>query len=151
MKELKKIEASLEKLHIDFNTQLSALQSDAKEFHNCIIDLSAKYPEHRELLQFIVFINDKLETNQKIFEEIIVDSFNELVKQKRGLLSEIIDTKSRTHKEVGILGKIKSYTIGLKDAKLLTTSIAVIAVVAGALIAPDILMNVILAIAGLLK
>ena len=158
LKNLMKIEASLEKLQNDFNSQLSVLQSDTKEFHNSIIDLSAKYPEHKELLQFIVFINDKLETNQKLFEEIITDSFNCLIENKRSLIAEVILNKEENclkvgdcKKDRGFFGKVKDYTIGLKDAKLLTTSLAVIAVVAGALIAPDILMNVIGAIAGLLK
>lgn len=91
MKDLKEIESSLDQLYSDFNHQLEALGSDSKEFHKSLIELSSKYPDHKELLQFIVFINDKIETKQSMFSDIVVDSFNELVRTKKFLVRKMIE------------------------------------------------------------
>jgi uncharacterized coiled-coil DUF342 family protein len=58
MHKLTEIENSLIKLHDDFNKQIQALGNNPQEFHKVLIELSTKYPDHKELLQFIVFIND---------------------------------------------------------------------------------------------
>ena len=94
MQKLREIEESLKQLHIDFNEQVVTLSNDTKEFHNSLIDLVSKYPEHKELIQFIVFVNDKLETNQHMFGEVIVEAFNDLVDSKRALVREVIHTKT---------------------------------------------------------
>jgi hypothetical protein len=152
MKELKKIESSLEKLHKDFNSQLQALSTDSKEFHNSIIDISTKYPEYKELLQFMVFINDKLETNQNMFSEVVIDSFNELVKVKKDLVQEIITGKEVIGKysEDGtpksfwsnFLSKFKTF----KDIKIALTTISISLIALSALFVPDKLLEILAAL-----
>lgn len=145
MKDLKKIDQSLEQLHKDFNTQLEALGSDNKEFHNALIELSAKYPDHKELLQFIVFINDKLETNQTLFSDIVVESFNELVKVKKTLVQKIIDEKDTkiVNGDDSLWSKVKSTTNLMKNAKMVMTTLAVILLAIGILVAPDMFLAII--------
>jgi hypothetical protein len=153
MKELKKIDESLELLHNDFNKQLEALGSDTKEFHNALIDLSAKYPDHKELLQFIVFINDKLETNQSMFADIVVESFNELIRTKKTLVQKLLDEKENITKvsnDLSIWQKVKVATGAMKNIKMILTSIAVILLAVGVIIAPDMFIEIIKELAKLL-
>jgi hypothetical protein len=151
MKELKKIDQSLQKLQQDFNTQLEALGSDTKEFHNALIELSAKYPDHKELLQFIVFINDKLEINQNIFHEIVCDSLNQLIALKKDLVCDIMEIHGNTPKEEKTLwGKVKGFVGSFKNAKIILTALAVISLAAAVIIAPAMFLKIIAALAALL-
>lgn len=93
MRDLHEIESSLDKLHSDFNKQLGELGNDSKDFHSSLIELTAKYPEHKELLQFIVLINDRIETKNSIFSDIVVDSFNDLIETKKLLIKKLIEDK----------------------------------------------------------
>ena len=125
MEELKKIEASLIKLQEEFNIQISAMTNDSKIFHNSIIELSAKYPNHKELLQFIVQINDKLETNQSIFSDIVIDSFNDMINVKHVMLKKMILTQEKMAKEnlknSPFIDKIKKIEFS-KNMKFITIS-----------------------------
>jgi len=143
MKELKKIDESLERLHSDFNKQLEILGSDTKEFHNALIDLSAKYPDHKELLQFIVFINDKLETNQSMFAEIVVDSFNEMIKTKKQLVQKLLEERENSNNNLTLWEKVKITTGTMKNIKMILTALAVILLAAGVIIAPDMFIEII--------
>lgn len=152
MKELIKIDKSLELLYKDFNSQLEVLGSDTKEFHNALIDLSAKYPDHKELLQFIVFINDKLETNQTLFTEIVVDSFNELIKSKKVLVQQLIEDKEneKINTGFGFWAKIKTSSGIMKNIKIILTSLAIILIAAGVLISPEMFIEVLKSIVKIL-
>jgi len=151
MKELKKIDQSLLKLQQDFNTQLEALGSDTKEFHNALIELSTKYPDHKELLQFIVFINDKLEINQNIFQEIVCDSLNQLIRLKKDLVCDIIEIHGNGPKETKTLwDNVKGFVGSFKNAKIILTALAVISLAAAVIIAPAMFLKIIAALASLL-
>jgi len=154
MKELIKIDQSLQKLQNDFNSQLEVLGSDTKEFHNALIELSSKYPDHKELLQFIVFINDKLEINQNLFGEIVSDSFNEMIRLKKELICDIMakhEPLKDTQKDEGTLwSKTKGFIGSFKNAKIILTAMAVIALAAAVIIAPAMFLKIITALAKLL-
>lgn len=140
MKELKQLETSLEDLHKDFNRQLEALGDDSKEFHKALIELTSKYPDHKELIQFIVFVNDKLETNQTLFKDIVVESFNELVGIKKTFVLGLMDKEYIPDKPGFISSVIKSMS-QLKDMKTLVFGVAIILFVIGVLVAPDVLLS----------
>ncbi len=148
LKQLHKIESSLEKLHKEFNEQVSIIDKDTKDFHNAIIKLSAKYPDHTELLQFIVFVNDKLETNHDLFRTVVVDSFNDLVKQKQELVQVIIENRDKTNVTpetkpgffTNIFSKVKSF----KDIKIVFISGAVMTLSLAAMLAPEALKELII-------
>ena len=155
MKDLKKIEASLELLHSDFNKQLAALSRDSKEFHTALIELSFKYPDHKELLQFIVFINDKLETNHTIFSDIVTESFNELVRVKKEMVTKIIEDKEvvvveSTKPKKAFLARVLGHANIFKDIKLGLISLAVILLAIAVLVAPGMFLEVLKALAKLL-
>jgi len=145
METLENLDRSLQKLQEDFNRQLEILNNDPKEFHNALIDLSAKYPDHKELLQFIVFINDKLETNQSLFSEIITESFQESIKLKRELVKEIQETKCN------IKPKPKLKIPDIKDIKIILMSLAIIVVLLGAYFDMNLVITVIKSIGGIFK
>jgi len=152
MTELTKIEESLDELHKDFNKQLEALGSDSKEFYNALIDLSAKYPDQKELLQFIVFINDKLETNQSLFSEIVIDSFNELIKTKKVLVKKLKEEKTNTKPstDISVWEKAKNITSAIKNSKMALSSLAIISLAIASIIEPEMLLEIIKALLKLL-
>jgi len=136
MKDYKKIEKSLNKLHNDFNLQLNALGNDSVQFHDAIIELTAKYPEHKDLLHFIVHINDKLETNHTLFSEIFIDSFNDLIRIKQNMLDKIMDENEIDKDTTGFWKKTLKMATNIKDTKVLMMYIAVIIAIGGAIFAP---------------
>ena len=113
MERLQELNESLIELKKDFNTQINAIESNKVEFDDVLIELSAKYPEHRELLSFIVHVNDKLETNQTIFVDIVSDTLNEIIKNKNILIKKIISDKQKNTGEdtESIWGKTKSLVV----------------------------------------
>jgi len=153
MKDLEKIDKSLEQLSRDFNSQLEALGSDTNDFHNAMIDLTAKYPQHKDLLRFMVFINDKLETHQLMFTDIVVESFNELIKTKKDLVQKIMEekeSKSSKGSSDSLWSKVKNMTGAMKNIKIILTTIAVILLSAAAIAAPDMFIEIIKELAKLL-
>jgi len=147
---LLEIETSLSKLKSDFNMQLSAMEKDVDGFHKAMIDLTAKYPEHKELVQFIVLVNDKLETKQENYAELVSDSFTELINVKMNLVKAIkrknsMDTKpevSDSKEKVGFFKRIYLNTKFIGDLKITLLSIAAILIAILIFISPDILMTV---------
>ena len=139
MKKLECIEKSIDKLIEEFNRQVVSMD-DNKEFHNTIINLSSKYPEHKELLEFIVMVNDKIETRQSIFSDMIIDSFNELMRIKKEVLIKMIE-KERIENEKKVFAKLKN--LKASDYKTILFFIAIIIFGAAILIYPDIALKAI--------
>lgn len=127
------IAKSLEKLQYDFNNQISVLGKDPKEFHNALIDLSSKYPEHKEMLQFIVSVNDKLETNQTILFDIVIESFNEMINLKKDFLNAL----SEKHSIVPWYKKID-----FKDLKFISAGVVITVLILTELISPGTVFTV---------
>lgn len=80
---LREIDKSLDELKKHFHEQMNTFESDLNEFHHQVITLSAKYPENKELLEFIVFINDRIETSHTNMREIVTESLNEFIDLKK--------------------------------------------------------------------
>lgn len=139
MKELQKIHDSLIKLQEDFNIQLRALTNDSTSFHNSLIDLSIKYPEFRELLQFIVLINDKVKTDQNLFIDIMSESFNEILKSKQQLIDNMIakEAKETAMNKISFIDNISNIFSSPKDMKIAFLLITITAVALAAIFAPE--------------
>ena len=86
-KEIEHLYNNLDSLKKDFNIQLNGIESDLREFHKILINLTKKYPEHAELLEFIVFINDKLETNQTQYKQVISEVITKMIDYKKIILT----------------------------------------------------------------
>ncbi len=149
-KDLERIDDSLKKLQEDFNRQLDAIEDDTHSFHKAMIELSAKNPEHKELVQFIVFVNDKLETKHKTHSEVMVESLNEMINVKRKLIHSILDKKQETNENMGFFRKIFNSTKIFADLKITLISIAAIAVAVVIMVSPDTVLTVIKALAELI-
>ena len=155
MDRLHEIEQTLDSLHKEFNEQVVALSADRREFHDSLIELTSKYPEHKELIQFIVLVNDKLETNQHTFGEIVVESFNDLIKTKKTLVKEIIDSKDNVNNRIDhyhgkqkltIMERIKN--IRVTDVKTILLYTAIIVLVIGVLMDATLVAKLITLIKG---
>ena len=90
LEELKEIEYSLDVLSKELDQQLSATILEADKFHEQLINLLSKSPENKELIQFIVFINDRLVTNHTISRDILYDTIKGIIKQKQYLIKRLI-------------------------------------------------------------
>jgi len=147
---LEEIDTSLEKLKTDFNTQITAIVDEKNTFHNRMIDLTAKYPEHKELIQFTVLVNDKLETKQENYSDVISSSFNELISAKKSLIKAI---KSKNDKKDKPTGFWKGLIAGGKifgDLKLMLMSIAAILFIVLIFLKPGIVLTVLKSITSLI-
>lgn len=99
--ELKDIEKSLELLIKDLDTHMSAYNFDNDKFHDSLISLSGKLARFdaqnsensevfKELLHFIVSINDRLVTSHILARDMFYDTIIELIQQKRFLIKKLI-------------------------------------------------------------
>ncbi|RLC47058.1 MAG: hypothetical protein DRH57_04820 [Candidatus Cloacimonadota bacterium] len=148
MQRLSEVDSSLLKLRTDFNKQLSAIEDDTHSFHTAMIDLSARNPDNKELIQFIVFVNDKLETKHKTHSEVMIEAFNELIDVKRSLIHALQEVKDKD--EQGFFKKIFNSTKIFADIKMTVIGVAAIAIAVVVMISPDIVLSVIKALATLI-
>ena len=179
-KEIEQLYDNLDLLKKDFNVQLNGIENDLKEFHKILINLTKKYPEHAELLEFIVFINDKLETNQTQYKQVISEVITKMIDYKKIILAgytavdsqilniltdlEIVnlqivkkenirshtDDKSLGSKEKGWLVSLQNINY-LKEIKWTIVSVLCILVVLSTLIAPKEVKSIIDSIVPLAK
>jgi len=152
MKDYEEIEKSLDKLIDDFSKQMVHID-DNTNFHNSIIELSSKYPEHKELLEFIVMVNDKLETKHSVFSDLVSDSFIELMKLKKEVLHELKrendKQKTTNSKKTSIIDNFKKIT--LKDTKTILILISIIITGITVIFSPDTVVYIIEHIEKILK
>ena len=83
---LDSIERDLEKLQEEFNIQMQAIDQDVSEFHKQLISLGVNQPEQKELIEFVVFVNDKLDSKQIQFSQVINETVKEMILHKRELI-----------------------------------------------------------------
>ncbi len=103
-----------------------------------------------------MFVNDKLETNQNIFKDIIIESLNDLIDNKTSLVQEVLEQKQflkgkKENNEIStsffgsVMYKLKTF----KDIKIVLITIATSLVALGVLFAPDVFLQILSAIAEL--
>lgn len=116
IKDLEEVDKTLTQLKSDFNNQMNAIDNDLKEFHRQLIALSVKYPEHKEMLEFIVFINDRIETSQTNMKDVLVESLNQMMFVKKEIVKNNLKfahySITKKTKET-ITDKIKDMTFDL--------------------------------------
>jgi len=100
MYNIEDFEEELKNVMNDLDKQLEALSSDNENFHHSIIDIISNSPKSKEIIQFIVAINDKLETKQDNLKEILRDSLKSLVYVKIKIFREINKEIEKLNTEV---------------------------------------------------
>jgi chromosome segregation ATPase len=138
-KELEELDKNLVALKENFNKQMNAIESNLHDFHDQVITLSSEYPEHKKILKFIVYVNDKLETNQTEFKMILTELMNELITIKRNLVKETIRGRIAPSNNLSIWEKLNAF----KDLKWLLTIILVIILLVGFIFIPDTMVHAI--------
>jgi hypothetical protein len=153
IKELEELDMKIADLKRNLNNQVNAIESDISDFHKQLIDLSAKYPQHKQLLEFVVFVNDKLETDHSNFKAVLMESMNELIQIKRDVLKQNIKAKkscmdkftdmaAEAQQEAlsfwqSLIGKINSF----KDLKWLLTVCLIIIIIVGFIVIPETMIQ----------
>lgn len=129
-KEIDELITRLEKLKSDFNNQLTLIDNDINEFHKVLLDLVSKYPEHKDIVEFIIFVNDKIKLEQIVMKEVILDTFNELIQIKTETLKIFNQENENT------TNNIMTY-LQSNDFKHLLYIVAFIIFILMVIIAPD--------------
>lgn len=70
---------------------------DNTDFNDTLIDLITKYPEQKQLIKFIIYINDNLSNKQIKNRDIIVDTITKLIDKKKKIL-ELIEKLHKPQK-----------------------------------------------------
>ena len=135
--ELKDIEKSLELLIKDLDTQMmSSNNIENDKFHDSLISLSGKLARFdaknsddnevfKELLHFIVSINDRLVTTHILTRDMFYDTIIELIQQKRFLIKKLIkDYEEKTKPKESAISKIFEY-IKTNKTTLITIGITI--------------------------
>lgn len=85
-RKMEAIKQDLDRIKKELSLQLNALDDDMNSLHKRIIQLGVKYPEQQELIEFIVFINDRLGTRHSQLEEIMSETISDLIGIKKKTL-----------------------------------------------------------------
>ena len=92
---LERIIIDLERLDKELSDQINAMDGDKKKdndrLRNDMLEISSTYTDQVLVLRFITFVNDKLETKQQIFSEIVTDTLKDLIRNKQILIQEILN------------------------------------------------------------
>jgi hypothetical protein len=84
--DLDDLDDAMDKIQKDFDSQMAVISNNSNDFHKQIIALSARHPEQQDIIEFMVFMNDKQETNHTQFRESMTSMFVEFIKNKRTLI-----------------------------------------------------------------
>lgn len=100
MEDLKEIEKNLQKLEAALDRQFEAASttSDLDKFHKNLIEILVQSPQEKEIIEFVVFINDRLETKHTITTEIMLETIKDVIKLKRQMVKKIIGLCDNTKK-----------------------------------------------------
>lgn len=100
MEDLKEIEKNLQKLEAALDRQFEAASttSDLDKFHKNLIEILVQSPQEKEIIEFVVFINDRLETKHTITTEIMLETIKDVIKLKHQMVKKIIGLCDNTKK-----------------------------------------------------
>ena len=125
-KTIKELETILEHL----KNQLISLESD-DSFHKNLIELISNNPKQKEIIQFIVDINDKLETRNEVFKDAIYDSLHDLITVKIKLVKVLLNKPEPKHVQM------TNYIKSLFTPKIILICAGIAVVVITFIITPD--------------
>jgi hypothetical protein len=135
MEDLKNLD--LEKMNKElvekFNHLLDKSETE-KELHKELIKISAKYPELKEIVKFIIFINDIQNTHNKKLSEAVFDELSNLLSSKKIIIEAFENHEKKYHNNL-IKKSIQSFS--LKDLKIISISVLGIIVLTTILFFPD--------------
>lgn len=133
-KGLEKIDEKLSQLQTEFNKQIHAIEDDVNEFHKQLINLGVKHPDSKELIEFIVFINDRIEMKQTQFEDVLKDTIKQLIDYKKELVVinnkmvakvNELDERKPPSMFQWVLSKVKTFA----DIKIIVGLVTIIALI----------------------
>lgn len=121
-KELFDIHMRLYDTHQTFLRQMSALDEDIGSLHKEILSIAINNPENKEILEFIVFINDRLETRHTQFEDILKEVIIDMLTTKKddiNIHNKIVKHMEELEPKPNIFKKLLSKVNTLSDVKTL--------------------------------
>jgi hypothetical protein len=144
MERYKDLEKRLQDILENLDSQIAVLnnQNDIG-FHKSLINIMSVYPESKEIIQFVVDINDRLETKNEIFKDLVYDSIRNIVYVKQQIVIELI--KELKIIEAAKVSRTTAFFHYLRDTitpKVIIVSLAIILIMGGVLIAPNEVMEI---------
>jgi len=89
-KKIKELLDELEKIENKLVDNINEFSED-NVINDKLIELISNYPNQKEIIKFIVFINDNLTNTQIKYRDAIIDSLNSIISQKKKILKLIDD------------------------------------------------------------
>lgn len=152
LEELKEIEVSLDVLSKELDQQLSATILEADKFHEQLINLLSKFPENKELIQFIVFINDRLVTTHTISRDILYDTVKGIIKQKQYLVKRLLKEYEKKETKQSIFVKTSDFLKANKTTIIvIAASVSITLILVGLFIIPTETMEALKLLKGFTK
>lgn len=155
LEDLKEIESKLEQLSKELDTQLSATSLESDKFHENLINLLSKFPDDKELIQFIVFINDRLVTNHEISRDILYETVKGLITQKQYLIKRLIKEQEasikKQHDDLLIIKMIDFLKNNKTTLIVMAVSISTTLLLVSLFVIPDTTMETLKLIKGFTK
>ena len=99
MEEIKnKLTKSEEKLLEDFNELFDSSGEKMNKFHDELIKISSKNPEMIDIIKFIIFVTDNIDTSHKKLSSLTLDKLEENYQIKRDIIKKIEEIKNQKPK-----------------------------------------------------
>ena len=130
----------LESLKRDLIKQINDCDIDMQEMLRGIIKISSKYPEQKELIEFIVILNDTLNRDSKNIRNNIIDMIDVCFSYKFKILDKIDNINQKTVKPTSVKTKIKNAAVSLKNlvlGKLIIPLVIVVVIFVLYILFPD--------------
>ena len=108
--------------------------------HNQIIGLGVKHPDLQELIEFIVFINDRLTTRGSQAEDIVSYSFTALIKLNKELIDANVKMAADIkllHNKKGFWSNVLSKITNINDVKTIMGLAFVVVLVVSKMFYPE--------------
>jgi len=109
------IKREIEELKKSLIKQINDNDLDMKEIMKNIIKVSSKYPEQKELIEFIIMLNDALNRESKNIKNDIIDIIDVCFVYKIKLLDKVESLKKESVKTSTFKNKVKTITTNIKN------------------------------------
>ena len=97
-KKLEELDKDLSTLHKTSIKQMLILNEDDNTIYKHILELGTKHPEYRDVLEFIIYINDSLSRRDSDFENIMSESMMAFIDVQKSLIDINIEAEKKIRK-----------------------------------------------------
>jgi uncharacterized coiled-coil DUF342 family protein len=94
---IKKLLDELDKIENKLIEKINQIDN-VNELNDKLIELISQFPEQKQLIRFIIYINDNLSNSQTKSNDVLIDTITDLISQKKRIL-ELIEELHKPKKK----------------------------------------------------